>query len=208
MRKNDIEKSQQSYHIERLHDPMEKTTEKYFCVENNDIFQVKLSAVDQDSANTYGAVLYLDGHRIPGKKIITQEHSFKGFKLFQLGSQFKEFHFKVPRPQYGSPLLYRSPYTNANNILSKLKNPPKSSTKNIDRKHEGKYGTIIVEFFQAEAFENRNLKNPTKANDSSDAIDDDKKRNLKRQEKDSMREKRALGKSGAESPTAFQSDDQ
>lgn len=132
-------------------------------------------------------------------------NEFKGFKLYQLGPNFKEFNFKVPRTSPGSPLLYRSPYTNANNILSKLKHPPKYSSKPIDKKHEGRYGTIVIEFYKTQEHDSHYTNSKfSQAKESKASTADpqqsgsptsnpDRKRDLKKQEKDAEQARRAIG---------------
>ena len=96
---------------ERLFDSVPKIHKNYICVDNHETFQVKLYNANQSDTETYGAVLYLDGHRIPGKKTFTKKTCFPGFK--KGSGKYQEFRFKVPKPSPGSSLLYPSPFTNA-----------------------------------------------------------------------------------------------
>ena len=106
------------YNSERLYDEMTKENKNYICVDSHDTFEVKLIAAEPNDTQTYGAVLYLDGHRIPGKKTFRRVDKFPGFKKGK--GKFQEFRFKVPKPSPGSTLLYPSPYTNAYKQLKLL----------------------------------------------------------------------------------------
>ena len=109
--------------------------------------------MNQSESVTFGAILYLDGHRIPGKKAFKNKTVFEGFK--KAGGKFQEFKFKVPKPQPGS-IQYPSPFTNAYTQLKMLQVSKFISAGRLaEAKHKGKYGTIIVEFFQTEEVERR-----------------------------------------------------
>ena len=96
---------------------MPKIHKSYICVDNHETFQVKIIHMNQSESVTFGAVLYLDGHRIPGKKAFKNKTVFEGFK--KAGGKFQEFKFKVPKPQPGS-IQYPSPFTNAYTQLKML----------------------------------------------------------------------------------------
>ena len=107
-----IGSSQESYYnCERLFDPVQKTSSNYICVDDYEVFQVRIMQTDTNYKGTFGAVLYLDGHRIPGKKVFRKVTVFPGFKRGR--DKVNVFRFKVPKPQPGSTLMYPSPFTNA-----------------------------------------------------------------------------------------------
>ena len=66
---------------------------------------------------TYGAILYLDGQRIPGKKTFRKETVFEGYKKGT--GIYQDFTFIVPKPQPGS-IQYPSPFTNAYRYLKSI----------------------------------------------------------------------------------------
>lgn len=54
--------------------------ENYICVESNDPFTIGVGCKNGQDTNTYGAVLYLDGVRVKGKKTFCKRTMFLGFK--------------------------------------------------------------------------------------------------------------------------------
>ena len=54
---------------------------------------VAVSAQRKDDRTVYGAVLYLDGQRVPGKKTFTGRTIFQGFKMGQ--GRFLRFDFNT-----------------------------------------------------------------------------------------------------------------
>ena len=57
-----------------------KQVNNYICVENGESFYVGISCVNKQDPTTYGAVLYLNGMRVPGKKTFKGRTTFQGFK--------------------------------------------------------------------------------------------------------------------------------
>ena len=109
-------------------------------------------------------MLYLDGYRIPGEKMFRRVTNFPGYKRGI--KKFHEFRFTVPKPTPGSSLLYPSPFTNANKQLQTSQSSryyhDRAAGKLDEDKYKGKYGTIIVDFFETEEFERKISRKPEK----------------------------------------------
>ena len=69
--------------------------QNYICVEKDEAFQLSIKNVDPHDTNTYGAVLFLDGQRVHGKKTFISKTHFYGFKSGN--GQYKEFIFGQPK---------------------------------------------------------------------------------------------------------------
>ena len=66
----------------------------YICVEQQESFQVKVISTNMNDTDTYGAVLFLDGQRVHGKKTFRRVTNFPGYK--KGGGNYEEFVFSVP----------------------------------------------------------------------------------------------------------------
>jgi hypothetical protein len=49
---------------------------EYICVENGESFMVSVHCQNKTDVTTYGAVLYLDGKKVPGKKTFQRRTLF------------------------------------------------------------------------------------------------------------------------------------
>jgi len=61
--------------------PNKTETAKYISVEDGESFMVSIEARNRNDNTTYGAVLYIDGKRVFGKKTFKFRCMFNGFKL-------------------------------------------------------------------------------------------------------------------------------
>eukprot|EP00347_Sterkiella_histriomuscorum_P023151 403335754 len=131
--------------------------QNYICVDKDEAFKINVSAIDQNDRNTYGAVLYLDGQRVHGKKTFVSKTMFHGFKLG--GGQFRQFIFSTPQVAG-----MQEPGTNQNDpnaLRQKLQQGRtdsqfQSKEEFLDQKYKDRKGTIIIEFYQTEQFERPN----------------------------------------------------
>ena len=81
--------SEKLYGSALLKTPFSDKTSTYICVEKNDSFTVKVASEERKDDKTYGAILYLDGQRIHGKKTFKGVSSFLGYKLGE--GNYREF---------------------------------------------------------------------------------------------------------------------
>ena len=65
----------------KLKSPFRHEAEHYICVEKDAAFTVRIKVPDRNDENTYGAVLFLDGQRIAGKKTFRGVSNYLGYKL-------------------------------------------------------------------------------------------------------------------------------
>ncbi|CDW84961.1 UNKNOWN [Stylonychia lemnae] len=129
----------------------------YICVDKDESFKIQVGAIDQSDKHTYGAVLFLDGQRVHGKKTFVSKTTFHGFKLGN--GQFREFIFSTPKIAGMSD----PDDDNDKQQNQKQRLQPGSGDQNfqakeeqLDQKHKGKKGTIIIEFYKTEQFERPN----------------------------------------------------
>lgn len=62
-------------------------------MEKNEPFQIGINVHNKQDSNTYGAVLYLDGIRVKGKKTFSKRSMFLGFK--EGGGNYRSFVFNL-----------------------------------------------------------------------------------------------------------------
>ena len=77
-----------------LRGPTSNESKLYICVEDAEEFQVGVTVDDRSDRTTYGAVLYLDGQKVHGKKTFAGRSMFLGFKLG--GGNYQSFTFSPP----------------------------------------------------------------------------------------------------------------
>lgn len=123
----------------------------YICVEKDQPFQISISCEGSTDQKTYGAVLWLDGQKVAGKKTFRQKTMFQGFKLG--GGIYKQFIFDVPALASENPLQDKS------NLHSSSNNSKFPEDKLLEQKHKGKQGCVIIEFYQTEEFTRQNKPN-------------------------------------------------
>lgn len=58
-----------------------KLSTNTICVDGDEAFHLEISRVDKNDDTTYGAVLYLDGQRVHGKKTFRKRTMYPCFKL-------------------------------------------------------------------------------------------------------------------------------
>jgi hypothetical protein len=73
--------------------PAQTKTAKYVCVEDGESFMVSIETSNRYDDTTYGAVLYVDGKKVFGKKTFRNRALFQGFKLGR--GSYKSFNFKT-----------------------------------------------------------------------------------------------------------------
>lgn len=69
-------------------------SKKYICVEKDEAFHIQVKVENPHDRDTYGAVLWLDGQKVHGKKTFNTKTTFPGFKLG--AGKYLEFKFAVP----------------------------------------------------------------------------------------------------------------
>ena len=103
-------KVEKTYGCLKLKSPFKFEAQHYICVEQDAAFQIRIKTPNRDDEKTYGAVLYLDGQRIHGKKTFRGSTNFLGYKLG--GGAYTEFVFSIPQMQEEdeNPLLADESY--------------------------------------------------------------------------------------------------
>ena len=137
-----------------------REAKNYICVEKNEAFQVKVISTNMNDTDTYGAVLFLDGQRVHGKKTFRRVTNFPGYK--KGGGNYEEFIFSVPdfideRSAKAKPPQDESRFNRFGpNDQNRKSNEIEMQ---LEQKHNGKRSTIIVEFYRTEEFERRSIPN-------------------------------------------------
>ena len=68
------------YGCMRLKSNFKREAMNYICVDKNSPFSIRIRTDDRDNKEKYGAVLFLDGQRIHGKKTFACSSNFLGYK--------------------------------------------------------------------------------------------------------------------------------
>ena len=135
--------------------------QNYICVEKDDAFQIFINTIDQRDKKTYGAVLFLDGQRVHGKKTFSCKTVFHGFKMG--GGQFKEFIFSSPRFAGMQEEDSREEERTNSGFQSPFNRGERGGNERddsfLDTKHTVKKGTLIIEFYETVQFERNNRPN-------------------------------------------------
>lgn len=144
------------------------------CVDSNEAFRIGINATDRRDQETYGAVLFLDGQRVHGKKTFHGKTMFYGFK--KGGGMYTEFLFNAPGFQDPEEASRKQVNTNGNNYGNSRGKPEEQQ---LDDKHAGKKGSIIIEFYETTQMERRRPMQQglthTKTYESNFITDDSKK---------------------------------
>lgn len=146
------------YNFDRLFDPINKKTLCFICVDHDEEFTVRLVSTNPSEPDTFGVVLYLDGRRMPGRRTFKKVTLFPGLKKNK--GKITQFSFVVPKPSKGTSVSYPQPITNASlqlALMSANASPNKQNFLN-DKRHRGKNGTIIAEFFKTQRVEHTGKK--------------------------------------------------
>ena len=80
LRPNFDEKDNKMYNSLCLSNDINESGSHYICVEKNDAFKIQVQATGKKWIPTHGAVLYLNGEVVQGKKTFGKQCWFSGFK--------------------------------------------------------------------------------------------------------------------------------
>ena len=82
------------FHSVKLWDSELKRNVDYICVDNNEEFFIRMvfNGKDEEHSGLHGMTLYLDGHRVPARKIIFKRALiFPGLGKNRKGKQWTKF---------------------------------------------------------------------------------------------------------------------